>query len=267
MFDRPDLIYRYDGGFEGLMCCVYESFYKREIPLKIIVRDEAQESLFEVREIATDIKKATRVKGAIKEKISGEALKFVYRAFLADLEDKELCILRFLILGFKCGAKVLRMLTDDRVAVLYKAVRHLNNEAELLRGFIRFSDFGGGLFATIEPKNRVLPLLKHHFMSRYPDGCFIIYDKTHCLALVAYKGSCRIVQVEDFMPPSPDTDELQYRAMWKRFYETIAVEGRENPKCRMSHMPKRYWAHLTEMQPIPDIGGLTGGSLRPIAEG
>ena len=47
MLDRPDLIYRYDGSFEGLMCCVYESFYKREMPLSIISREEAQQSLFE----------------------------------------------------------------------------------------------------------------------------------------------------------------------------------------------------------------------------
>lgn len=258
MLDRPDLIYRYDGSFEGLMCCVYESFYKREMPLSIISREEAQQSLFEAREIVTDNAKAARVMKAVKEKISGEAMRLVYRAYLTDLRDREVHILRFLVLGFKCGAKVLKMLTDDRVAILYKAVTRLGNEAELLRGFVRFSDFGGGLVATIEPKNSVLPLLKHHFMSRYPGGSFIIYDKTHRLALVVYKGQSRIVQADDFVPPSPEMDELRYRAMWKRFYNTIAVEGRENPKCRMSHMPKRYWAHLTEMQEISDSGRLAG---------
>jgi len=267
MLDRPDLIYRYDGSFEGLMCCVFESFYKKEIPMSIIACSEAQESLFEEREIATDRTKSARVMRAIKEKISGDAIRLVYRAYLTDLNDKEIHILRFLLLGFKNGAKVLRMLADDRVAILYKAVRHLGNEAENLRGFIRFSDYGGLLVATIEPKNNVLPLIKHHFLSRYPEGSFVIYDKTHRLVLLAQKGRSRIVRVDDFTPPSPDMDELSYRAMWKRFYDTIAVEGRENPRCRMTHMPKRYWAHLTEMQEAPDLGRIEGGNRRPIAEG
>lgn len=254
MSDGPDLIYRYDGSFKGLMCCVFESFYQRETPLCIITHAEAQESFFEVREVVTDDTKASRVMKAVVGKISGEVMSFVYSAYLSDLKDKEMHILRFLRLGFKYGAGVMRMLTNDTVGILNKAVTHLSNEAALLRGFVRFSDFGGGLVATIEPKNNVLPVIKHHFLSRYPDGCFIIYDKTHKLALLAQQGKSRIIDADDFVPPPADTDELRYRTMWKRFYDTIAVEGRENPKCRMTHMPKRYWAHLTEMQTPPDTG-------------
>lgn len=40
-----------------------------------------------------------------------------------------------------------------------------------------------------------------------------------------------------------------YRQLWTRFYNTISIEGRYNPKCRMTHMPKRYWAMMTEFQP------------------
>jgi probable DNA metabolism protein len=133
-------------------------------------------------------------------------------------------------------------------------VNHFLNETALLRGFVRFSDFGGGLVATIEPKNNVLPILKYHFLDRYPDGSFIIHDKTHSLVLVAQSGKSRIISVDGFTPPSAEADEIIYRALWKRFYDTIAVEGRENPKCRMNHMPKRYWEHLTEMQPLTGRG-------------
>lgn len=262
MSDGPDLIYRYDGSFKGLMCCVFESFYQRETPLRVISHAETQESLFEIREVVTDNTKASRVMRAVVEKISGEAMNLVYSAYLSDLKDKELHILRFLRLGFKYGASVMRMLTDDTVRILNKAVTHLSNEAALLRGFVRFSDFGGGLVATIEPKNNVLPVIKHHFLSRYPDGCFIIYDKTHKLVLLAQQGRSRIIQVDDFVPPQAGNDELRYRTMWKRFYDTIAVEGRENPKCRMTHMPKRYWAHLTEMQTPPDTGPITDAPAR-----
>lgn len=36
--------------------------------------------------------------------------------------------------------------------------------------------------------------------------------------------------------------------MWKDFYDTVAVEGRENEKCRMTHMPKRFWKYMPEFK-------------------
>ena len=46
----------------------------------------------------------------------------------------------------------------------------------------------------------------------------------------------------------PDETEAKYRLLWKRFYDTIAIRERENPRCRMTHMPKRYWGTMTEFQ-------------------
>ena len=46
----------------------------------------------------------------------------------------------------------------------------------------------------------------------------------------------------------PDEAEARYRLLWKRFYDTIAIRERENPRCRMTNMPKRYWGTMTEFQ-------------------
>ena len=46
----------------------------------------------------------------------------------------------------------------------------------------------------------------------------------------------------------PDETEARYRLLWKRFYDTIAIKERENPRCRMTNMPKRYWNTMTEFQ-------------------
>ncbi|MFG6373995.1 MAG: DUF4130 domain-containing protein, partial [Oscillospiraceae bacterium] len=53
---------------------------------------------------------------------------------------------------------------------------------------------------------------------------------------------------QDFQAPAPGQEERAYRALWRRFYDTIAIQGRYNPKLRQNHMPKRYWKHLTEFQ-------------------
>lgn len=58
----------------------------------------------------------------------------------------------------------LRNFSDETMYPILSAVRHLNGEAHLFKGFVRFSELGGVLGSEIEPKNRVLPLLRKHFV-------------------------------------------------------------------------------------------------------
>ena len=109
----------------------------------------------------------------------------------------------------------------------------------MLRGFVRFSEYSGVLGGEIEPKNRVLPLLRSHFCSRFPNEQFFIYDRTHQEALFYTAGKAVIVPLERFEIAPPDETEASYRRLWKRFYDTIAIKERKNPRCRMTQMPKR----------------------------
>ena len=240
------ITYEYDGSFEGLMCCVFESYDAKEEPELIFGPEEHQTMLFPAKRIETDAGKAARVLRSIPKKMGRDALDFVRRGWLTCLAEKELHILRFLRRGFACGPRVMRMLSDDAVHALFKAVQFLGHEAHLLTGFIRFSVHDGVLAAKITPKNYVLPILAPHFRGRYPNERFVIYDKTHEMALLYENGQTRIMGVESFSLPAPDEEELKFRRLWKLFYDTIAVEGRENEKCRMTHMPKRYWENMTE---------------------
>ena len=142
---------------------------------------------------------------------------------------------------FREGPGFLRSLSDETLYPVLKAVRHLDGEAQLLRGFVRFSELGGVLGSEIEPKNRVLPLLRSHFCARYQNETFFIYDRTHREVLLYSGGKAVITPLEQFQMSPPDETEASYRLLWKRFYDTIAIRERTNPKCRRTQMPKRYW--------------------------
>ena len=249
MLNRPDLIYRYDGSFDGMLSCVFESFYAKERPGRIEGPDSAQLSLLPVKNIPTDAERAVRVRTAITRKISAEALGFVLNAFRTCLPDRELAILDFLRLGFAVGPRVLERCSEPVVNSLHRAVNSLQEEAHLLSGLIRFTDHLGALSAIIDPKNDVLPLLMPHFLSRLPNEAFLIFDRTHKRALYGRGGRGRIVPMDDLILPEADDEERACRAMWQDYYDTIAIEGRENPVCRRSHMPKRFWHNMTEFQP------------------
>ena len=245
---RSDLTYLYDGSFDGLLCCVHESYYQKELPLLIFTSDKTQETLFPVKEIITDHFNAERVEDSICIKISTEALRLVRLCYLSNEEGKEIIILNFLRLGYKTGSKVTNMLSNDTVNALIKYTRPVSREGMFFKEFIRFSDYNGALVAIIEPKSFVLPLIIDHFCDRYPSEQFLIYDETNKYAIVYHNFKADIVPLEHLELPTACTKEVKYRELWKQFYNTIAIESRINLKLRMGNMPKRYWKNLTEFQ-------------------
>ena len=217
MSQWTEFSYRYDGSYAGFLTCVFESYARRELPEQFSTAEDPRVSLWPERAVETDREKAGRVYRSLSRRISRQAQELVTQGFLTCMPDKELRLYEFLRLGYRVGPAVVRDLADPRTAAVWKAVRHLANEAHLLKGFLRFSDQGGVLVGEIAPKNRVLPL-------------------------------------EDFQAGAPDRAERDYRRLWRRFYDTVAIQGRENPRCRMTQMPKRYWSTMTEFQEEPEEG-------------
>ncbi len=200
----PHVSYAYDGTFPGFLTCVYESYVNRERPACFSAPGEVQLSLYPERAVATHAAHARRVLASLPGKLSPAGARLVRRAFLTCLLQREKHIYDFIALGYERGPSVARDLTAPQVSTLVKAVTHLEGEAQLYRGFVRFSDVGGVLAGGIEPKNDVLPLLRPHFCSRYPDDPFVLYDRTHKKALFSQAGRWAILPLEEFHLAAPD---------------------------------------------------------------
>lgn len=241
------MVYYYDGSFDGLLSCIFDSYVYKEVPIAIESDEDTIPCLFASRRIETNRDHAVRVLRRVTKE-SSLAADLLRRGFLTCLPDKELCLYRLVVRLLNEGPGFLRNFSDETVYPVASAVRRLNGEAHLLKGFIRFSELGGILGSEIEPKNRVLPLLRGHFCARYQDETFFIYDRTHKEALFYAEGRAVIRPLDAFQMAPPDEIEATYRLLWKRFYDTIAIQERYNPKCRRTHMPKRYWNTMTEFQ-------------------
>lgn len=242
------MIYSYDGSYDGLLCCVFKSYQEKEIPEDIILADASCIPLLPMTYVETEMEKAKRVEKSIPEKLGNAANEFIRQAFLTCLPHKERYILLFLRLGYRYGASVMKMLTNEIVHTLFKAVRHLERESHLFKGFIRFSVYGNVLVSEIEPKNFVLPMLANHFCERYPEEKFLIYDKVHKMGLIYEPYEVEIIPIERLDLPKIDELEEKMRELWKLFFKTIEIEGRHNLRCQMTMMPKRYWNSMTEFK-------------------
>lgn len=242
-----DIVFVYDGTLVGFYNCVFESVYSRKIPCVIYTEDTREMSLMSEINIISDEEKADRVRASLKN-LSLRAFELVEKVFLSNLKEKEIKLLHFLLFAYKEGGKVTKMLGHELVNPLLKAERLLLHEAHLFTGFARFSDYDGVLVATISPKNFVLPFFAKHFVGRYSQEEFLIFDDVHKAALVYRNKKVEIIPIDKLELKEITEKEKKYQELWKRFYNTIAIEERENPRCRMTHMPKRYWKNMTEMR-------------------
>lgn len=245
----PQCTFVYDGSFAGFLTCVGESFRRKEYPFYFLPPGTEQISLYPLQHVTTDQALAKAVYQALEEKVSENFRRLVTYSFLTCLPQRERHIFDVIYLGFLHALP--QDLTDDRILILTRAIRHLTHEAEQYKGFVRFSDYGGVLVGQITPKNRVLPLLRPHFCQRMPEEAFLLHDKTHREGLFYADHKWKIRPVDHLELDRPDQAELECRALWRSFYQTIAIRERENPKCRMTHLPKRFWGDMTEFQDDP----------------
>lgn len=242
-----DVAYIYDGSFDGLLTIVFGCYVSKTIPSRIITSEFEIDLFCKYISIKTDEQKATRIYNGIAKNISYHALATAYNVFLSNIQNKEIDIVKYLLLGFKIGNKIDHLLTNDIVLNMEKTKKRVFGEYHRLCGLVRFIKLQNGMFyAKIHPDNNVLELLGHHFISRLPNENFIIHDKKRNIALLYNTKEYLITEASNIKITSLSEEELYYQNLWNCFYHTIGIKERKNSRLRMQFMPKKYWQDLIE---------------------
>lgn len=237
--------YRYDGTFAGFLTCAWDALEGGTEPSAFLLPGDGA-TLWEERQVAADQGRARRLYAALSRRVSPAFQKLIARGFLTCLPEKELALLTLIRRGLREGDRVRLDLSDPVMARVNLALTKMWTEWDHLKGFVRFSELDGVLVGEIEPKNRVLPLLAPHFAARYSGERLALYDRTHHEIFLSDRGRWKLLPAEDFRMGPAGSGERACRAMWRRYYDTIAIEGRTNPKCQSTHLPKRYRHVMTE---------------------
>ena len=139
----------------------------------------------------------------------------------------------------------------------------LTDWTDVTENSVRGSAWAGGLshsfnynamqvgYSTLPSNNEEKKAVLIQLLAEHPEG-IVLYDRTHREALFYRPRRWAIVPLEAFHAAAPGREERDFRRLWRRFYDTIAIEGRENPRCRMTQMPKRFWGTMTEFQNEPE---------------
>ena len=242
--------YQYDGTYIGFLTTVFEIYYRGIASLEDITKENAEASLFGNDIVVTStMEKAERVAQGFEKACGSRAMRWMYRAFLSDEPGMEMKIFTFLYRGFQLKKQIYACQREAWVQDILEMCRAVGNEAEKLRGILRFSELEEGmLFAECAPTHNVLPILAVHFRERLSSERWAIYDARRHRAAVYEEGKVSLVWVEKKENPLYSEREMDFRRLWREYYRHMAIEERRNPKLRRQFLPKKYWAYLTEMQ-------------------
>ena len=271
--ERP--IYCFDGTLTGLLCCVFRAFQFREYQVEIhafdthqnaSVRQSLQDNLFNVSiEVASQDAHARRVWNALKQKLSNNALRQLYYAFLAENTDAYQHIFNYCIYVFQhAHLQQIHSLEKNyghpSVLAIAQWAKKVGREKHRMEAFIRFKKSSEGVFLSlIAPDFNVLPLIQRHFRNRYQDQRWLIYDEKRKygiyydlqqiqevdLSAQSIDAQKEIGGSQQFLIDLDDQETL-YDQLWKDYFQSINIKERQNIKLHVQCVPKRYWRYLNE---------------------
>lgn len=242
--------YVYDGTFDGLLCCIFRAFERREDPDEVHPCMPAQLSMLgEPVRVQTDAARARRVEAGIVRTAGVQALCHVRDAVFSCNPHAGRDALRYARLVFRYGPAVHDLLTDDTLLRVRETSQRLWTETHRLREFLRFRELANGVFiAEMTPDNDVTELLMPHFADRFGDMPFVLHDRGRQKAGVWDTHTWVLASSERMQLPPMHAREAEYASLWKTFYDAVAIRERNNPRLRRRFMPQKYWRDLPEMQ-------------------
>ena len=243
-----DLVYVYDGSFDGLLTAIFEAYANKEQPARIVEPQDLQYGLEQrEREICTDEGKARRVEQGIISKIGHPAYRTVWTTFLSGKPEKAMVLYRYVCACFTQGRRIYNNLAHPDVLAMQALQGPIMREVQKLLGFARFAHMENGVYyAKIAPQNSVVPLLMPHFADRFNIQPFLLHDCVHQLAGVYTGTEWYLAETAGVELPAYAEDEIGFKRMWKRFYDSLVIVERINPKVQRNNMPKRYWPNMVE---------------------
>ena len=237
-------VYLYDGNFYSLLSLILTLLKFKKEPLDIKSEDDYEPNLLD-EPIFLKIDKKESVNN-----IEPDLIFRIYYVYLSNNNNKEMIIYNFVKEYFIHGKDVIYRRNIESVNQVIKISNYVSREGHKLKGFLRFKKMKDFYFAKIEPTNNVLPILVNHFKKRLSNESWIIHDsKRDIYALydtkkVVYLNKDDVINLNLKF----SNDEEMYEDLWKTFFNTIGIKERENKKCQMNFMPKKYWNNIIEME-------------------
>lgn len=253
-------VFLYDKTFDGLLSAIFDAYRRRLRPDALLECNNIT-PLFTDTEHRVDTApdKAARVWTGLRKKLPQEALGMLTYAWLSEREDSDMQIFRYICKVFDMPDFNVFNFADADVLSVKQAAQKTSREKSYVIQFVRFQKTREDIyFALISPHCNVLPLVTGHFMDRFGDQRWAIYDESRGygyfydlrqIAEISLDNDGAVIngKLDDALLKE---DEALYQRLWKNYFTALSIKERANPKLQRRHMPQRFWKHLTEKQSL-----------------
>lgn len=246
----------YDGTFEGWLTAVFHIYDHKYEEVDITTNNRLQNNIFgKFHLVESQKEKSERVLSGLKTKLSSGAIKQLYSAFLSEEVCMENNLLKYVQYAFLSKQNIEKDFSNQFVLYVAETAKKVHREKHRMEAFIRFQLTKDQIYYAIcEPDFNVLPLIENHFLKRYADQKWLIYDATRKYGL--FYDLQKVEEIQLVFSESNnygknitsifDENEILYQDLWKNYFKSINIVARKNTKLHIQHMPKRYWKYLTE---------------------
>lgn len=240
------IIYLFDGTKEGLLCCLFESFTKKEKPILVTSNCVQPSFTTSVKTILTKEENSKRVENGLRKCGSITLLNKLFYVLRSCDEHKETIIFN---VAYKCleqRKNVTMNFADADVVLFCDLYKKIKTEVHRFKGFLRFQETeSGALFSSFEPDNDVCDLLAPHFVERF--GCpFIIFDLKRKKACLSDGKQIYLGKTDKPFTVFLSNKEKELVNLWQEYYQSVNILERKNLKQTYAYMPKRYFKNLPE---------------------
>lgn len=242
--------YFFDGTKNGLLTCIFKSFYDRRIPDDVTTECVQCGLLDEIVTIKTDNEKAERVYKCLKNCKTKYLVSDFNLTFRSGEKSRFKVLFDYLNVAISNkNIDVSKAFALPEIQAFTDLKNRIYTETHRFKGFLRFMETEKGFYyACYEPDNDITELLVPHFTARLQSP-FIIHDiKRNILALCDGKRYKILNGGDNGVTVFMSESEEIFLDLWQQYYKSINIKERKNLRQMRNYMPERYWKNLSEKQ-------------------
>ena len=254
-------VYTFDGTMDGLLTAVFDAFSLKEQPEQLLAKGDALPLFCDhTYSVTTDDEKARRVWTGLEKQLSHEAVRLISVSWLSELSELSTPLFQYVCKVFRQG-DISKNFADSDVLTVTNIARRVLHEQLRMKQFIRFQKAKDGTYlAVVSPDHNVLPIIIDHFLDRFNDQPWLIYDaKRHYGFYYDGQTAIRITFEDEASVPFNlsdgklnedvlSSDDQLLQNLWRTYFKAICIKERMNPRKQLQDMPRRYWKYMTEKQ-------------------
>jgi len=253
------ILYKFDGSFTGLLCCVFESFQTKESQVRVVSDSFYRPNIFAgTKEIYSDEQKAERVWNSFVEKVNPEDKEKFYFSFLAEKPDIFQHLFFLARKVFIHGGAYAKNFADPDVLAVSQMAKSVNRERHRMKTFINFHKATNGLlYSVISPKYNVIPLLQPHFLVCNAHQNWLVYDEKRQYGIFydlkeIHPVTKNVDEIESFLNNLRSETQLNDEKvespefLWKEYFLSSLLSAEKNKNFQLINDSKRYVRYLHE---------------------